>query len=70
MPSSDDNRLDGNDQQLQEIHSWDEVPAFENEAEEDVFWSTHSLGDELLAQPKPARGRAARVGQSPNNNHR
>lgn len=36
--------------QLTELHSWDEVPAFATEAEEAEFWSTHSLGEELLAE--------------------
>lgn len=38
---------------MQEIHSWDEVPAFQNEDEEHEFWSTHSLGEEILEQMGP-----------------
>lgn len=70
MPSSDNDRQEGNDDDLHEIHRWDEVPAFENEDDEDAFWSTHSLGDELLAQLKPVRDRAAQAGQSPEKRHR
>ncbi len=33
---------------LVEIRSWDEVPAFESEKEEAEFWSTHSLGEQIL----------------------
>jgi hypothetical protein len=36
------------------IHSWDEVPTFRSEAEEADWWSTHDLGEELLAEMKPA----------------
>ena len=31
------------------VHSWNEVPDFASEAEEDAYWSTHELGKELLA---------------------
>ena len=31
------------------IHSWDEVPEFANECEEQEFWSTHEMGDEFFA---------------------
>ena len=34
---------------LIEIHSEEEIPEFSTEAEEAEFWSTHSLGDEMLA---------------------
>ena len=37
------------------IRSWDEVPAFANEAEEAAFWDTHELGDELLEQMSSQR---------------
>jgi len=33
---------------LIEIHREEEIPQFRTEAEEAEFWSTHSLGDELL----------------------
>ncbi|MBI5946737.1 MAG: hypothetical protein HY875_01195 [Chloroflexi bacterium] len=36
-----------------EIHSEDEIPEFATEAEEHAFWSTHSLGEELLEQFGP-----------------
>lgn len=39
---------------LTEINSWDEVPDFGNEDEEDEFWSKHSLGPALLEQMRPA----------------
>lgn len=39
--------------QLKEIHSFDEVPSFENEEQEAEFWATHSLSDELLSQMGP-----------------
>lgn len=39
---------------LTEINSWDEVPDFGSEDEEDEFWSRHSLGPALLAQMRPA----------------
>lgn len=41
-------------QRIATIHSWNEVPAFESEAEESAFWATHDLSDELLAEMKPA----------------
>ncbi len=37
-----------------EVHSWDEVPQFSSEADEAEWWETHSLGDELLEEMKPA----------------
>ena len=39
--------------ELIEIHSWDEVPEFASETEEAEFWSTHCLGDEILAEMTP-----------------
>ncbi len=39
-----------------EINSWDEVPDFESEVEEDEFWSKHALGPALLDQMLPASG--------------
>jgi hypothetical protein len=33
---------------LPEINSYDEIPAFDNEDEEHEFWSTHALGPGLL----------------------
>lgn len=35
------------------IHSFDDVPPFATEQEEADFWSTHELGDEILAQMGP-----------------
>jgi hypothetical protein len=34
------------------IHSWDEVPPNMTESEEDEFWRTHTLGDELFENPE------------------
>lgn len=36
-----------------EVHSEDEIPEFASEAEEAEFWSTHSLGDEMLRELPP-----------------
>lgn len=36
-----------------EVHSEDEVPEFSSEAEEAEFWSTHSLGEEMLRELPP-----------------
>ena len=52
-----------------EIQSWDEVPAFQTEAEEADFWATHTLSDGLLDEMgpigddvlPPARGRTRPV---------
>ncbi len=41
-------------EKLKEINSWNEVPEFGNEDEEDEFWSTHALGPALLEQMRPA----------------
>ncbi|MGH3087708.1 MAG: CopG family antitoxin [Rubrobacteraceae bacterium] len=41
-------------EKLKEINSWDEVPEFGNEDEEDEFWSKHALGPALLEQMRPA----------------
>jgi uncharacterized protein (DUF4415 family) len=38
---------------MKEIHSREEIPQFENEAEEAEFWATHSLGEEFLAKMEP-----------------
>lgn len=35
------------------IHNWDQVPANMTEAEEDEFWRTHTLADELFENPEP-----------------
>jgi len=32
-----------------------DIPAFRNETEEAAFWATHTFGDGLLAQMRPAR---------------
>lgn len=34
--------------QLVEINSWDEMPAFKDEAEEAEWWASHSLGPGIL----------------------
>jgi hypothetical protein len=34
---------------MQEIQSWEEVPAFRTEAEEAEYWKTHCLGEGVLA---------------------
>jgi hypothetical protein len=38
---------------LIEIHSTNEIPVFRTETEEAAFWSTHSLGQELLDTAEP-----------------
>ena len=38
---------------MKEIQSLDEIPAFQSEAEESEFWSTHSLGEGILTQMGP-----------------
>ena len=38
---------------LKEIRTLEDIPGFANEAEEAEFWSTHSLGDGVLAQMRP-----------------
>jgi hypothetical protein len=35
------------------IHSVDEIPQFTTEEEEQAFWATHEVGDELAAQAEP-----------------
>jgi hypothetical protein len=35
---------------LPEVNSWAEVPAFESEAEEAAFWGSHAFGSTLLEQ--------------------
>lgn len=35
------------------VRSRDEIPVFQSEDEEHVFWSTHALSDEVLAQAEP-----------------
>ena len=37
--------------ELVEIHSWDEMPALKDEAEEAEWWATHSLGAGILDAP-------------------
>ncbi len=41
---------------LETVRSWDDVPEDMTEADEDEFWRTHELGDELFirAEPLPA----------------
>jgi hypothetical protein len=38
---------------LATVRSWDEVPEDMSEAEEDEFWRTHELGDELFDRAGP-----------------
>ncbi len=38
---------------MKQIQSLDEIPAFQNEADESEFWSTHSLGEGILTQMGP-----------------
>jgi predicted DNA binding CopG/RHH family protein len=33
------------------IHSLDEIPQFASERDEHEYWKTHTMSDELLAQP-------------------
>ncbi|MBJ7608145.1 MAG: hypothetical protein JF887_01770 [Candidatus Dormibacteraeota bacterium] len=35
------------------VHSWSDIPEFPSEAEEAAWWSSHDLGDELLARMRP-----------------
>jgi hypothetical protein len=35
------------------IHRWDEAPPNMTESEEDEFWRTHALGDELFDDAGP-----------------
>jgi hypothetical protein len=35
------------------IQSIDEIPQFTTEAEEQAFWATHEVSDELAAQAEP-----------------
>lgn len=35
------------------VESWDEVPAFTSEAQEDRYWATHVLGESLLRKMRP-----------------
>ena len=43
---------------LTPLSRWEEVPQFASEAEEQAFWSTHTLGEPLLEQfaPVPVQG--------------
>jgi uncharacterized protein (DUF4415 family) len=38
---------------LTAVNRWEDVPQFASEAEEQAFWSTHTLGEPLLEQFKP-----------------
>jgi len=40
----------------EEVQSWEEVPTFSSEEEEAEFWSTHGLGERLLATMGPLPG--------------
>lgn len=37
---------------VEDLH---DIPAFQSEAEEAAYWDTHTFGDGLLAQMRPAR---------------
>lgn len=39
----------------QEIISWEDIPEFETEEEEQAFWDNHCLGDDILKQMKPVK---------------
>jgi hypothetical protein len=41
------------DEALLEVNSYDEIPAFASEDQEDAFWSTHRLGERMLKGMKP-----------------
>jgi len=58
----------GDDDELQTVNDWADVPAFANEDEEAEFWATHGLGgaaleslgtfdDDALPPPRPRRRR-------------
>lgn len=38
---------------LKTIHSWNEVPEFDNEEDEHKFWGSHSLSEEMLDEFEP-----------------
>jgi hypothetical protein len=40
-------------EKLTPIDSWDEVPEFASEAEEQAFWDSHTLGEPLLEAMQP-----------------
>jgi hypothetical protein len=39
--------------EVQTVDSWEDLPAFPSEDEEDRFWATHGLGETLLDQMRP-----------------
>ncbi len=43
-------------EKLTPIDSWDEVPEFGSEAEEQAFWDSHTLGEPLLKAMQPRTG--------------
>jgi len=43
------------------VERWEDVPAFESEADEADFWRTHCLSDGLLQQFEPVPPRGDRV---------
>jgi predicted DNA binding CopG/RHH family protein len=45
-------------QERKEIKSWDEVPRFETEREEQAWWDEHDISEELLEtfEPRSERG--------------
>ena len=40
------------------IDSWDEVPQFKTEAEEQAWWDEHTIGETLLEGLKPVNNRS------------
>ena len=50
QPENGASDLDGG---LIPVESFDDVPDFKTEAEEQEFWSTHCFGEGLLAQMEP-----------------
>ncbi|MGI9148002.1 MAG: CopG family antitoxin [Chloroflexota bacterium] len=43
------------DDGLELVEHQGDIPTFQDEAEEAAYWETHTLGDGLLEQMKPAR---------------
>jgi hypothetical protein len=43
------------DDGLELVKDRHDIPVFHTEAEEAAYWATHTLGDELLKQMRPAR---------------
>jgi hypothetical protein len=43
------------DDGLEQVNDQHEIPGFRNEAEEAAYWATHTLGEPMLEQMRPAR---------------